>query len=290
MSFVFYYLPIIVAFVALAYAFMRATWVTKQDPGNDRMKLIGKWIADGAMAFLAREYKSLAIFVVVKFVNGMRAAQHERALRQREPGRDDRLRHGVGKRLSGRTLGSAAPGQHGTQTGLREPCTKCCPVGGRPELLGTRGRVQEHDVGMRCAPVGRGPRANEVEHRRPFQPIVQCLRGQRTQAFDRVPVGIDTEAMPVGHRRQRLARARPVETRDRGARPTGHPRAFDEPLQVDDEVVSGGAQPVARRADLLPGPGLQQRAPPPAYRHRDHVGDRGMQARKIGEEIGRAHV
>ncbi len=68
MSFVFYYLPIIVAFVALAYAFMRATWVTKQDPGNDRMKLIGKWIADGAMAFLAREYKSLAIFVVATAV------------------------------------------------------------------------------------------------------------------------------------------------------------------------------------------------------------------------------
>jgi len=64
MNFVFYYLPIIVAFVALAYAFVRAAWVAKQDAGNERMQLIGKWIADGAMAFLAREYKSLAIFVV----------------------------------------------------------------------------------------------------------------------------------------------------------------------------------------------------------------------------------
>ena len=28
-----------------------------QDEGNDRMKMIGSWIAAGAMAFLAREYK-----------------------------------------------------------------------------------------------------------------------------------------------------------------------------------------------------------------------------------------
>jgi K(+)-stimulated pyrophosphate-energized sodium pump len=53
-----------VAIVALAYAYMRAAWVKRQDPGNDRMKQIGKWIADGAMAFLGREYKFLAIFVV----------------------------------------------------------------------------------------------------------------------------------------------------------------------------------------------------------------------------------
>jgi len=43
---------------------MRAAWVKKQDEGNDRMKLIGKWIADGAMAFLSAEYRVLAIFVV----------------------------------------------------------------------------------------------------------------------------------------------------------------------------------------------------------------------------------
>ena len=56
--------PIVAAFLSLGYAFVKATWVAKQDPGNEKMQNIGKWIADGAMAFLAEEYKKLAIFVV----------------------------------------------------------------------------------------------------------------------------------------------------------------------------------------------------------------------------------
>ncbi|MCU0724701.1 MAG: sodium/proton-translocating pyrophosphatase, partial [Planctomycetes bacterium] len=54
-----------VAVLALIYAYLRAAWVMKQDTGNERMNLIGKWIADGAMAFLKREYKVLALVVVV---------------------------------------------------------------------------------------------------------------------------------------------------------------------------------------------------------------------------------
>jgi K(+)-stimulated pyrophosphate-energized sodium pump len=58
------YLVPLIAVLALGYAFLRAAWVAKQDPGNERMQLIGKWIAEGAMAFLGREYRFLAIFVV----------------------------------------------------------------------------------------------------------------------------------------------------------------------------------------------------------------------------------
>jgi K(+)-stimulated pyrophosphate-energized sodium pump len=58
-----YILPV-VAILALIYAAIQAAWVRKQDEGNDRMKKIGKWVADGAMAFLSREYRVLAIFVV----------------------------------------------------------------------------------------------------------------------------------------------------------------------------------------------------------------------------------
>jgi K(+)-stimulated pyrophosphate-energized sodium pump len=52
------------ALLALAYAYVRASWVKRQDPGNERIQMIASWIADGAMAFLAREYKVLAVFVV----------------------------------------------------------------------------------------------------------------------------------------------------------------------------------------------------------------------------------
>ena len=58
------YLVPIVAVLALIYAMIRAAWVQRQDPGNERMQIIGQWIADGAMAFLKREYRALAIFVV----------------------------------------------------------------------------------------------------------------------------------------------------------------------------------------------------------------------------------
>ncbi len=58
------YLCPAVAVLALVYAYLKASWVKKQDEGTDRMKMIGGWIADGAMAFLAREYRVLAIFVI----------------------------------------------------------------------------------------------------------------------------------------------------------------------------------------------------------------------------------
>ncbi|MCH2597451.1 MAG: sodium/proton-translocating pyrophosphatase, partial [Pirellulales bacterium] len=59
------YLVPAIAILALVYAMIRAAWVRKQDPGSERMQLIGKWIADGAMAFLKQEYRSLTIFVVI---------------------------------------------------------------------------------------------------------------------------------------------------------------------------------------------------------------------------------
>jgi K(+)-stimulated pyrophosphate-energized sodium pump len=51
--------------IALIFAFVRSSWIKKQDPGNEVMTRIAAYIRDGAMAFLAREYRVLAIFVVV---------------------------------------------------------------------------------------------------------------------------------------------------------------------------------------------------------------------------------
>jgi K(+)-stimulated pyrophosphate-energized sodium pump len=51
--------------LALVFAWSRASWVARQDPGTTDMQEIAKAIEEGAMAFLAREYKVLSIFVVV---------------------------------------------------------------------------------------------------------------------------------------------------------------------------------------------------------------------------------
>lgn len=49
---------------ALVFVFIKSTWVTKQDQGDEKMIRIAKSIADGAMSFLKAEYKILSIFVV----------------------------------------------------------------------------------------------------------------------------------------------------------------------------------------------------------------------------------
>ncbi len=64
MDWIIYLIPVS-AVLALAFAAWRAMWVKGMDAGTDKMKEIGGHIADGAMAFLSREYKVLSIFVIV---------------------------------------------------------------------------------------------------------------------------------------------------------------------------------------------------------------------------------
>jgi K(+)-stimulated pyrophosphate-energized sodium pump len=52
----------------VAYALMTAAWVNKQDAGNERMQQISGAVKEGATAFLAREYKTVAMVAVVLFV------------------------------------------------------------------------------------------------------------------------------------------------------------------------------------------------------------------------------
>jgi K(+)-stimulated pyrophosphate-energized sodium pump len=51
--------------LALLFAYWKASWVASQDAGADNMKEIALRIREGAMAFLAREYKVLSAFVAV---------------------------------------------------------------------------------------------------------------------------------------------------------------------------------------------------------------------------------
>ncbi len=59
------YLVPILGIIALAFALYKARWVNRQDPGTDTMIEISGHVREGAMAFLNREYRVLAIFVVI---------------------------------------------------------------------------------------------------------------------------------------------------------------------------------------------------------------------------------
>ncbi|MBI3925674.1 MAG: sodium-translocating pyrophosphatase [Armatimonadetes bacterium] len=58
------WLSIVCSLVGLGTAFYYAMWVLKQDPGDDRMRRISGYIQDGALAFLRREYRTVAIVLV----------------------------------------------------------------------------------------------------------------------------------------------------------------------------------------------------------------------------------
>jgi K(+)-stimulated pyrophosphate-energized sodium pump len=58
----------ICAVIALIVAFALAKWIKGQSTGNDRMREISGFIREGAFAFLKREYKFMAIVIVVLFL------------------------------------------------------------------------------------------------------------------------------------------------------------------------------------------------------------------------------
>ena len=53
--------------LALAFAYYLSTGISNAEPGNARMREIAGFIHEGAMAFLYREYRYLAIFIVIVF-------------------------------------------------------------------------------------------------------------------------------------------------------------------------------------------------------------------------------
>jgi K(+)-stimulated pyrophosphate-energized sodium pump len=58
------YLIPVCGIMALVFTYWKSAWVSKQEIGTPKMKLIGEAIADGAMAFLRAEYKVLSVFVI----------------------------------------------------------------------------------------------------------------------------------------------------------------------------------------------------------------------------------
>ena len=62
------YIAIAAGIVGLGFAFLLTVNILRQDRGDETVQFIGRAIQEGAMAFLSREYRFLAIFVVVMFV------------------------------------------------------------------------------------------------------------------------------------------------------------------------------------------------------------------------------
>jgi len=59
------YLVPVMGLIGLLYTFIKFNWVSKQDAGNERMKEISTYIAEGAMAFLKAEWKILTYFAII---------------------------------------------------------------------------------------------------------------------------------------------------------------------------------------------------------------------------------
>ncbi|MFC5047177.1 sodium-translocating pyrophosphatase [Aquimarina hainanensis] len=62
------YVPIALSILGLLFMFIKMSWVKKQSPGSEKMQNISKSIKEGALAFLAAEYRLLLIFVIVASV------------------------------------------------------------------------------------------------------------------------------------------------------------------------------------------------------------------------------
>ena len=62
------YLSIVAGVIALAFAAYLSWKVMQSDEGSEQVRFIGNAIREGAMAFLSREYRLLAVFVVIVFV------------------------------------------------------------------------------------------------------------------------------------------------------------------------------------------------------------------------------
>ncbi|MEE9430846.1 MAG: sodium-translocating pyrophosphatase [Melioribacteraceae bacterium] len=64
MNSIIYVIPFL-GLLALLYSFIKSSWISKQDPGNEKMVEISNHIKEGAIAFLKTEYKLLIWFIIV---------------------------------------------------------------------------------------------------------------------------------------------------------------------------------------------------------------------------------
>ncbi len=56
------------AIVSLIFAFILFRSVKKEDPGNEQMQKIAKYVREGAFAYLKQQYKGVGIFFIIAFI------------------------------------------------------------------------------------------------------------------------------------------------------------------------------------------------------------------------------
>ena len=71
-----YTMPIL-GIIALVFTFVKSSWVSKQNPGSEKMDLIAKNIEKGAMAFLKAEYQVISIFVILVAILLLFSSEHK---------------------------------------------------------------------------------------------------------------------------------------------------------------------------------------------------------------------
>ena len=68
----------VIAVVSLVFGFVFRRQVLAADPGTDKMQEIGAAVEEGAQAYLARQFKTLSVFVVLVFGLLLLAARRHR--------------------------------------------------------------------------------------------------------------------------------------------------------------------------------------------------------------------
>ena len=56
------------AITSLIFAFILFRSVKKEDPGNEQMQKIAKYVREGAFAYLKQQYKGVGIFFIIAFI------------------------------------------------------------------------------------------------------------------------------------------------------------------------------------------------------------------------------